>query len=189
MASQSQVLFLAIFIRSLSLPIQVNAEDQTVKTEQNKYSTALSVEYSSGDYGTSVTTDAVTTKLTLGWYPLERLDFSLEIPYLYQSNSVSTPFGMGRFRTARMQQTAQGQRPMRMGSSTFASTFDVTKSQSGIGDLVLKGGYIILQEKELAPEIRPEAYVKLPTADEHKGLGTGEFDGGIGTSPLLKFPG
>lgn len=182
MDPRRMVLSSALFVLSLSMNVQVNAADQTLKKEQTRYSAALSVEYGTGDYGTSITTDAVTTKVTLGWYPSERLDFSLEIPYLYQSNSTTTPFGMGRFRTARMQPggPGQGQRPMRMGTSSFASTFDVTRSQSGIGDLILKGGYVVLQEKGWAPEVRPEAYVKFPTADEKKGLGTGEFDGGIG---------
>ncbi len=182
MESRRLVLIPVFFVLSLSLPYQVNAADKTVKKEQTKYSAALSVEYGTGDYGTNITTDAVTTKVTLGWYPTERLDFTLEIPYLYQSNSTTTPFGMGRFKTSHMQQggPGQGPRPMRTGSSQFASTFDVTQSQSGIGDLVLKGGYIVLQDKGWMPEIRPEAYVKFPTADENKGLGTGEFDGGIG---------
>ncbi len=172
----------AFFVLSLSLSFQVNAAQQTAKKEQTNYSAALSVEYGTGKYGTNTTTDNVTTKLTLGWYPTERLDFSLEIPYLYQSSSVTTPFGMGRFKTASMQPggPGQGPKPKRMGSSTFASTFNVTQSQSGIGDLILRGGYVVLQEDKYIPEIRPEAYVKFPTADQNKGLGTGEFDGGIG---------
>ncbi len=177
-----KALLASVLALSLSLPFQLNAADKTVKKEETKYSAALSVEYGTGDYGTSITTDAVTTKLILGWYPTDRLDLSLEIPYLYQSNSTTTSFGMGRFKTATMQPggPGRGPGPKRMGSSHFANTFDVTQSQSGIGDLILKGGYIVLPEKGTAPEVRPEVYVKFPTADEHKGLGTGEYDAGFG---------
>jgi hypothetical protein len=177
-----RVLPAALIGLSLSLSFQANAAQQTIKREQIKYSAALNVEYGTGDYVTSTTTDSVTTKLVLGWYPTDRLDFSLEIPYLYQSNGVTTPFGMGRFKTARMQQSGSGQgpRPVRVGPSSFASSFDVTRSQSGIGDLILKGGFIVMQEKDLLPEVRPEVYVKFPAADEKKGLGTGEYDGGLG---------
>jgi Fe-S-cluster containining protein len=182
MAPRKLVLIFCFFVLALSLPVSANAAPPTDVKGPNMYSAALGVEYGSGDYGTDITTDAVTTKLILGWKPMERLLFSLEIPYLYQSNSVTTSFGMGRFRTGSMQQVGGTQRPMRNGSSSFASTFDVTKSQSGLGDLVLKGGCIIYTEEDRIPEIRPEAYVKFPTADKNKGLGTGEFDGGVGVA-------
>jgi hypothetical protein len=182
MAIGRLVLFPTILVLTLSLPFTVKAADQTGKKGQVNYSVSLGVEYSNGDYGTTITTDAVATKLTLAWFPTDLLDLSLEIPYLYQSNSVTTPFGMGRFRTSRMRQAGTTQGPMRSGSSRFASTFDVTRSQSGIGDMILRGGYIVLPEKEITPQIRPEFYVKFPTADENKGLGTGEFDGGIGAT-------
>lgn len=186
MEPSQKVLLASVLALALYSPLQVNAAEKMAPKEQSQpnYFAALSVEYGTGDYGTSITTDSVTTKLTLGWYPTDRLDLSLEIPYLYQSNSTTTPFGMGRFRTATMQSGGQEQSsgPRRMGSSAFASTFDVNKSQSGIGDLVLKGGYIVVQERNAVPEIRPEAYVKFPTADKDKGLGTGEFDAGVGVT-------
>ncbi len=169
-------------IFSISLSIPALAAEETPKKEQTKYSVSLGVEYSTGQFGTDITTDAVAIPLRLYWYPTDRLDLSLEIPYLYQSNSVTTPFGVGRFKTASTQQVGGVRTTKRNGSSTFASTFNVTNSQSGIGDLVLKGGYVVLQEGELMPEIRPEVYVKFPTADQNKGLGTGEFDGGIGVT-------
>jgi hypothetical protein len=179
-----------VIILSLLLSVPVKAAEETSKKEQANYYVSFGVEYSTGKYGTNTTTNAVAVPMKLGWYPTDRLDLSLEIPYLYQSNSVTTPFGMGRFRTARMQQSGPGQaqRPMRVGPSQFATTFNVTQSQSGIGDLILKGGYIVVQEEKLVPEIRPEAYVKIPTADQNKGLGTGKFDGGVGVT-LTKWVG
>ncbi len=180
--------FSVILVLALALPFTANAAEQAGKKVQNNLSLTLGVDYTNGDYGTNTTTDAVATRLKATWLPTDHLDLSLEIPYLYQSNSVTTPFGMGRFRTSRMQGSGAARGPMRAGSSSFASTFDVTKSQSGIGDLILRGGYIVVPEKGVIPQIRPEAYIKFPTADEKKGLGTGEFDGGIGVT-LVKWIG
>jgi len=155
----------------LTLSLPALAAEELHKKEQTKFSVALGVEYSTGKYGTSITTDAVSVPLKLYWYPTDRLDFTLELPYLYQSNSTTTPFGMGRFRTGRMQQVGGVQQPMRIGRSNFASTFDVTKSQSGIGDLILKGGYVVYTEEKFIPEIRPglmgtwqrDSLMELPT--------------------------
>ncbi len=182
MKNRRLFLLTVLMIMSISLSLPALAAEETHNKEQTKFSVALGAEYSTGKYGTNITTDAVAIPLKLYWYPTDRLDFSLEIPYLYQSNSVTTPFGTGRFKTAKMQQSGGVQGPKRNGSSTFASTFDVSRSQSGIGDLVLKGGYVVFQEEKFIPEIRPEVYVKVPTADKNKGLGTGEFDGGVGVT-------
>jgi len=64
----------------------------------------------------------------------------------------------------------------------MAQTIEPSDSQSGLGDITLTAGYAVLEEGETLPLVRVLAYVKLPTADEEKGLGTGEFDfgGGIG---------
>src|SRR5207253_10138294 len=44
----------------------------------------------------------------------------------------------------------------------------------------LKVSYAILEEKALIPEIAPYVTIKFPTADENRGLGTGEYDETIG---------
>ncbi len=49
-------------------------------------------------------------------------------------------------------------------------------SASGLGDMTLKISYFILDETELLPQTAIKAGIKFPTADEDKGLGTGEFD-------------
>jgi hypothetical protein len=49
----------------------------------------------------------------------------------------------------------------------------------GIGDITVKAGYILVPEKEQMPQIRPNIFVKFPTADKNKALGTGEYDGGF----------
>jgi outer membrane putative beta-barrel porin/alpha-amylase len=55
-------------------------------------------------------------------------------------------------------------------------------TNSGIGDIVAEGSFYILKEdyyKDLF-DLTATAKIKLPTADDSKGLGTGEFDEGVG---------
>jgi hypothetical protein len=49
-------------------------------------------------------------------------------------------------------------------------------SATGIGDTFVDVSYRIIEETEAMPEMSVHAGVKFPTADEDKGLGTGEFD-------------
>jgi len=49
-------------------------------------------------------------------------------------------------------------------------------SASGIGDCFVNLSYQILEQDEMKPEISFHGGIKLPTADEDKGLGTGEVD-------------
>jgi len=54
-------------------------------------------------------------------------------------------------------------------------------TNSGLGDIVLRGRYYIIEEKDWTPLIAITGRLKLPTADERRGLGTGEMDEGVGT--------
>ena len=62
---------------------------------------------------------------------------------------------------------------------TSTSATGTNQSESGLGDITLKVGYILLPEKDYLPQVRPIAFVKFPTADKNKALGTGEFDEGF----------
>jgi hypothetical protein len=50
------------------------------------------------------------------------------------------------------------------------------RTESGLGDIVLSGFYNILDERKGGLGLDLGAKLKLPTADENKGLGTGELD-------------
>jgi len=50
------------------------------------------------------------------------------------------------------------------------------RTESGLGDIVLSGFYNVLDERKGGLGLDLGAKVKLPTADENKGLGTGELD-------------
>jgi len=52
--------------------------------------------------------------------------------------------------------------------------------QCGLGDVVLRGRYYLLDERAWFPTIAVRAHIKTPTADADRGLGTGRPDEGIG---------
>ncbi|MDA8099975.1 MAG: transporter [Nitrospiraceae bacterium] len=53
-----------------------------------------------------------------------------------------------------------------------------TTTESGVGDVILRGGMVLLPEGENGFSATGGLAVKLPTASESKGLGTGETDYG-----------
>lgn len=58
---------------------------------------------------------------------------------------------------------------------------------AGLGDLILRGRYYIVEEQDSIPLIAVTARVKVPTASASQGLGTGALDYGFGveTSKML----
>jgi hypothetical protein len=52
---------------------------------------------------------------------------------------------------------------------------------SGLGDIILRGRYYVVEEKDWTPLVAITGRLKLPTADETRGLGTGKMDEGVGT--------
>lgn len=138
----------------------------------------LGFEFASGKYGTDVTTDSVYVPFTATVYPTVRLDVSLVIPYIYQSSSAAN---IGIFRgpqgqTMGMQNLGTG--TAGTGSGTMTTTAGgAHNAQSGLGDVIARAGYVLIPESKLMPQIRPNIFVKFPTAD--KALGTDEIDEGF----------
>lgn len=60
-------------------------------------------------------------------------------------------------------------------------------SGSGLGDTSIKGRYNWIEQNGALPFIDLIARLKLPTADDGKGLGTGEFDMGFGAELARRF--
>ena len=131
-----------------------------------RWSFSTSVNYSVGDYGTDSDTTIVYVPFTFGVRPIERLSISLTVPFIYLSSDDVVVTGGG---------VAVRKRGTGTSTTTRRST-----SESGIGDILLKGSFIVLEERGWIPEIAPYLKTKFPTADEDRGLGTGEFDETIG---------
>ncbi len=126
------------------------------------------VDYSIGDYGTGKDTTLLYIPLTLGVSPVDRLTLSGTIPYIWQDTQTVVVTGGG---------VAVRKKKERQLSTTPSS---VTQTESGLGDILFKGQYVLLEEKDLVPEVSPYLKIKFPTADDSRGLGTGEFDETVG---------
>jgi hypothetical protein len=80
---------------------------------------------------------------------------------------------------------------------TTTRTVGQRTTTTGIGDVILRGRYYLIEEEDFVPLIAMTARFKFPTANASQGLGTGEFDHGygvevsklIGTSWLVFFDG
>jgi hypothetical protein len=110
----------------------------------------LSFSYLTGDYGEDEDTDILYTAATLKRY-FEKGDVTLTVPYLDISEGVTFIDG--------------GAEPV-----------PGATGGSGLGDIILKGRYYAVEQSDLLPYIDLVGSVKIPTADEDKGLGTGETD-------------
>lgn len=130
------------------------------------WSISTSVNYWSGDYGTGKDTTIVSLPFTLGVMPLDRLWLHLTVPFIHQTtqNVVLTGGGVARRNEGRG-------RLARPATST---------TEDGVGDVLLKVSYVLIEEQPLFPETAPFVKLKFPTADEDRGLGTGEFDETVG---------
>lgn len=123
---------------------------------------------------------------TLSVAPTDRLGFSVEVPYVYQSNSaVNTGvlLGSGGQMAGMRKQTAAMGGPQSgngsgSGPMSSAKPDNYGRSASGVGDVTAKAGYVLVQEGETLPRIRPYLFVKFPTGDKDRALGTGAFDEG-----------
>lgn len=167
---------LLVAMSLLTLTVRAAAADPS-------YFVGLGFEFASGDYGTGIRTNSVFMPFTVAVNPSERLDFTLEVPLVYQSSSavVAGEFmGMQSASTQSVSQSMSGTgAEMGPGPRTTASSGVIGDAQYGLGDMKLKGGYLLFSEEEHLPAIRPNFYVKFPTADKNKFLGTGAFDGGF----------
>lgn len=162
-------------VTTVVAPFHVQAEEYT-------YSVGQSIEYNSGKYGTNTRTESIYAPLTVIVSPTDRFGVSLEIPFVYQSNgnvvSSIARGGMQGSKTTMLPAGGMGSMPG-SGSGLSSTTGSVNQAESGLGDITLKIGYILFPEKDLVPQIRTMAFVKFPTADKKRALGTGEFDEGV----------
>jgi hypothetical protein len=152
------------------------------QTEEYTYSVGQGFEFSSGKYGTNTRTDTIYAPFTVMASPTNRLGLSLEIPFVYQSNgNVVSSIARGGMQGSKTTMLpAVGMSGMSgSGNGMSSSSASTNQSESGLGDITIKVGYILLPEKDSMPQIRPMAFVKFPTADKNKSLGTGEFDEGF----------
>jgi Putative MetA-pathway of phenol degradation len=132
---------------------------------------STSFNYLKGDYGTGNDTEIIYVPFTFG-IRLDRFRLGLTVPYLYQTSQDVVLTGGGV--------------ATKKGKQAAASTTE-SRTEDGLGDILLRASFIVLKEQPLLPEIEPYLKIKFPTADEDRGLGTGEFDETIGVDLSKTF--
>jgi len=142
--------------------------------------TTLSIEgtYSEGDFGTDYKTKAYYVPV-VATYREGQFSTSVTVPYIKLDSEGSVTWTDGGF------VPVSPSKPSDVGSTAaitkpfdpFAenSTTTVTPTQtSGLGDILLNVGYTFLPSNKVL--LKTSGIMKVATADENKGLGTGEHD-------------
>jgi hypothetical protein len=109
--------------------------------------------YSTGDYGSTIDTRITTLEATAR-YETGRMVYRASVPWLSVKGDTGVIPGIGQASGA----------PARSGSA------------SGLGDIVLSAAYSAYYDPATTLGMDLTGKVKLPTADESEGLGTGEPD-------------
>lgn len=131
---------------------------QAAGAEQNSFSLTSGFDYSSGDYGGATDTDILYIPL-IGKYEAGRATFKVTVPYI-SIKSAGGVVGGADGGPIVIDPNAAGERT----------------TESGLGDIVASATYTVLEGGADAPLVDVTGKVKLATADEDKGLGTGETD-------------
>jgi hypothetical protein len=145
------------------------AEDEPAEP---RWHLSTSFNYLKGDYGTGEDTEIIYVPFTFG-IRLDRFRLGLTVPYLRQTsqNVVLTGGGVAA----------------KKNQQSPSTTTTTSQTEHGLGDILLRVSYIVLKEEPLLPEIEPYLKIKFPTADEDRGLGTGEFDETLGVDLSKTF--
>ncbi len=117
-------------------------------------SMSVGLDYSSGDYGSARDTETWVLPL-IAKYETGPVTLKASLPWI-RTTGPGDVIGIG---------------PDRIPSE---GSENETATESGIGDLVLSGGYLLVRNSALLLEVIGK--VKVPTADEDKALGTGKTD-------------
>lgn len=182
-------------IALLCLPGLAGADEKS-----SNYTVSAGLELYHGNYGTDESTDIISFLPAMDYSFSDKFSALLMVPYLYQSNNATVPIGGGHYP---MQRSDQGGGPIIGGNGNqgvsghghgmgppdgghppgHPSPPDFSdEPRSGLGDVILKMSYLLLADREKSPNVSTELYVKFPTADDEKGLGTGVYDYGVGLS-------
>jgi hypothetical protein len=140
--------------------------------------------YTSGTYGTDTRTNIFYLPFSVKRFFPDG-DITLVVPYvsIEGTGAVRLVGGVGT-RTSKTQGSGSG---TGKGKKVTDTPQDTASSSSGLGDVILRGRYYLVEETSTMPLIALTARLKMPTADADAGLGTGEFDEGIGVEFTKKL--
>ena len=143
---------------------------------------STTVNYSSGSYGADSRTNILYVPLTVRRVFRDG-DLSLTIPFVSISGTGAVRLVGGmptRTGSATVSPTASLAGVAGRGKGPGAAPLSSATTDSGLGDVILRGRYYLIEESAVMPLVAVTGRVKVPTADADLGLGTGEFDEGAG---------
>lgn len=174
----------------LSTAALLGAGAAPVPAADEHWQVGASASYSSGHYGTDQTTRILYVPMSVRRL-FDQGDMTLTIPYVsIDSDGAVTLVGGVPNRingSSGGTTTGTGGGQGRGNSKKPGSLTPSPTSDSGIGDIIFKARYYLLDEGAWLPNVSLFSRTKFPTADSERGLGTGEFDQGFGveTSKML----
>jgi hypothetical protein len=128
----------------------------------------LGAGYDVGDFGTSDTTHSAYAPVTLR-YLGEKFELGVTASLIYLDTQSSVVIVDGLPVPSEQRRRTE---------------------EAGVGDLIFRARYYAVDDAGVdsaIPALTPFAKLKAPTADESKGLGTGEWDGGFGLEVDKRF--
>lgn len=157
------------------------AEDERQSLPAPQWRVSATVNYSSGSYGTDSRTNILYAPMTVRRMFRDG-DVSLTVPFVMISGTGAVRL-VGGVPTRTGSATASSVGALAAGSGgkgPGASPLSSSTTDGGLGDIILRGRYYLIEESTIMPLVALTGRVKLPTADAESGLGTGEFDEGAG---------
>lgn len=160
-------------------------------TERN-WQISLTPSYSHGNFGSNTTNEFIYAPVSLRRF-FSKGDIALVIPSVTAiTDGRTTLVGGTAFRVDDKGGSNSGQgggggsddncdksgKGNECGTTTRIAGQKVTTT--GIGDVILRGRYYLVEEQDYVPLIAMTARFKFPTATASQGLGTGKFDHGYG---------
>lgn len=145
------------------VPGQERPAPERLAAEREHFQLKFGLSYDEGDFGTRQTTRTLFFPVTFR-YLGEHFDIGITGSFIHLEAPRDVVIVEG-----------QTQRTGRAGGGR--------ESVSGIGDLILRARYYLVDDPgpdSPLPTLAPFVKLKIPTADEDRGLGTGEVDGGFG---------
>lgn len=143
---------------------------QTAHADDNStIKVGAGIDYTSGKYGTSTTTDITQVPVTFG-YDVGDWSFKLDVPYIHVSGADNVIPGIGPVKNDNPKS-----RGKKKGQVVPPNTV-TTGSASGLGDITAAATYEAYSNRDAQFGIDLTGKVKFGTADADKGLGTGQND-------------
>jgi hypothetical protein len=163
MAPATRLLFVALASALLAAPVRAaeppgKSLPPPIARTEGVFSLSVTGEYTTGDYGSASTTDIWYFPVMFR-YETERTAWRITVPYLIVEG------------TGDVVVSADGGH-----SAGHVTTSTSSYSESGLGDIILSGTYVLLPEGDATPAVGLTGKIKLATADETRGLGAGEND-------------